>query len=413
MTKIIQEQKYHMNEKIEWHSEVRNVKDLKHWDKNPRTITKANFDKLKERIIKRGFHDVLKIDLHDTILSGNQRQDALISLGIEKVNVLVPNRELTEQEKDEIALESNRNDGKWDFDILANQFQIETLQDIGFTEKELGIDFTPPKPEDDEVPEIPEEKEPISKLGDLYELGGHRILCGDATKTEDVEKLMGGVKADLIITDPPYNTGMEGKEDKKAWLSYMFNDKFSESDYLLLIKNSFLNCFNYCKDDCAFYVFIDWRNMGIMKDEIKNLMDVKNVIVWDKMVHGLGSDYKFTYEMIIVGKKGKPKIDNRFGLEYQDIWRVQRNMGRNTDHSTAKPIELLEKPIKHASEEKNIIFDIFLGSGSTLIACEKTNRICYGMEIDPHYIDVIVTRWCKYTGITRIKKNGQEIDWII
>ena len=132
-------------------------------------------------------------------------------------------------------------------------------------------------------------------------------------------------------------------------------------------------------------------------------MPVKNVIVWDKKVHGLGSDYKFTYEMIVVGKKGKPEIHNRFGLDYQDIWRLQREMGRNTDHSTAKPIELLEKPIKHASKEDDIVLDLFLGSGSTLIACEKTNRICYGMEIDPKYTDVIIKRYEDYTGNKAIK----------
>jgi len=139
------------------------------------------------------------------------------------------------------------------------------------------------------------------------------------------------------------------------------------------------------------------------------LMNVKNVIVWDKIVHGLGSDYKSTYELCIVGKKGNPKIHNRFGTDYQDIWRVQRKIGRNEMHATVKPLELLEKPIKHGSKEKDIIVDLFLGSGSTLIAAEKTGRICYGMEIDPKYIDVIVQRYVDYTGNNKIKKNGKEI----
>ena len=133
-------------EPLIWHSEIRNVKDLKHWDKNPRKITKEAFAKLKERITKRGFHDVLKLDIDDTVLSGNRRQDALNDLKIEKVNVLVPNRKLTDKERDEIALESNKNDGTWDFDMLANEFELETLQDIGFSDGELGIELSEENP---------------------------------------------------------------------------------------------------------------------------------------------------------------------------------------------------------------------------------------------------------------------------
>jgi DNA modification methylase len=144
---------------------------------------------------------------------------------------------------------------------------------------------------------------------------------------------------------------------------------------------------------------------------MEKLMEVKNVIVWDKKVHGLGSDYKSTYELCVVGKKGKPDIQNRFGLDYQDIWRLQREMGRNKDHATAKPIELLEKPIKHASKADDIVLDLFLGSGSTLIAAQKTGRICYGMELDPKYVDVIVQRYVDYTGNNIIKLNGKEITW--
>lgn len=128
-------------EKLIWKTEVRNVRDLIHWNKNPRKITEEAFEKLKERIKTRGFHDVIKIDIDNTNISGNQRQDALIALGIEKVNVLVPNRKLTEKERDEIGIESNRNDGQWDFDILGNEFETDLLKDVGFTDIELGLDI--------------------------------------------------------------------------------------------------------------------------------------------------------------------------------------------------------------------------------------------------------------------------------
>jgi DNA modification methylase len=320
---------------------------------------------------------------------------------------------------------------------LADNKLAETDVDMGLVIEELkelealgelapltgyDMDLTiEPDEADDEVPDVPEE--PRSKLGDLYELGEHRVLCGDSTKLEDVERLMDGKKADVVVTDPPYNTGMGGKnttfdydwskqkKNEKARPSHMFDDNFTDEEWATFLYDFFTMYYKYTKGDCAYYVFIDWRRVGDIRGEMEKLMDVKNVIVWDKQVHGLGSDYKSTYELCVVGKKGKPDIQNRYGLDYQDIWRLQRAMGRNKDHATAKPVELLEKPIKHASKADDIVFDLFLGSGSTLIAAEKKGRICYGMELDPKYIDVIVQRYVDYTGNATIKLNGQEIVW--
>ena len=201
------------------------------------------------------------------------------------------------------------------------------------------------------------------------------------------------------------------KVGDRVRLDNFFNDNLSDSDWLMLITNALRNVFDNTKINCAFYIFIDWRNVGKLKEIVECLMPVKNIIVWDKVVHGLGSDYKSTYELCIVGKKGNPQINNRFGLDYQDIWRVQRKIVRNPLHATMKPIELLEKPIKHASRKREIILDTFLGSGSTLITCEKTNRVCYGMELDPKYVDVIIQRWCDYTGIKDVIRNGEKFKW--
>lgn len=281
-----------------------------------------------------------------------------------------------------------------DIEIDFDTFEIDGMSADTFIESDE---------KDDEVPETP--TEPKSKLGDLYELEGHRVLCGDSTKIEDVESLMNKRLADIVVTDPPYNTGMQGKEgDEKARLSHMFNDKIENWEEFL--HDIFTNYVTYSKGDCAFYVFIDWRRVGDIRGEMEKHMDVKNVIVWDKKVHGLGSDYKSTYELCIVGKKGKPEINNRYGLDYQDIWRLQREMGRNKDHATAKPVELCEKPIKHASKADDIVMDLFLGSGSTLIASQKTGRICYGMELDPKYVDVIVQRYVDYVDNAKVIKNG-------
>lgn len=314
---------------------------------------------------------------------------------------------LTEQQEKAYRLADNKL-AETDVDmglVLEELKELEELAPLTGYDMDLLIE---PNEADDVVPEVP--VEPQSKLGDLYELGEHRVLCGDSREMDDVTKLLNGNLADIVVTDPPYNTGMQGKEgDEKARLSHMFNDKIEDWDEFL--SDIFTNYIAFTKGDCAFYVFIDWRRVGDIRGEMEKHMDVKNVIVWDKQVHGLGSDYKSTYELCVVGKKGKPEIQNRFGLDYQDIWRLQRTMGRNKDHATAKPVELCEKPIKHASKADDIVFDLFLGSGSTLIASEKTGRICYGMELDPKYVDVIVQRYVEYTGNATIKKNGQEITW--
>jgi site-specific DNA-methyltransferase (adenine-specific) len=383
-----------------------NIELLKPYDKNAKLHPKKQVQQVANSIKEFGFNQPIVADKNNVVIVGHGRLEAAKLLGLKDVPVITV--DLTEEQAKAYRLADNKlNESDWDMKLAIEELKglSEQMFDLTGFDKDLLIE---PDDKDDEVPEIPEE--PKSKLGDLYELGPHRVLCGDSTKLEDVEKLMEGKKADVVVTDPPYNTGMEGKpNDEKARLSHMFNDKIE--NWKEFIKDFLTNFTLNTKGDCAFYVFIDWRRVNDIRSEMEKLMAVKNVIVWDKKVHGLGSDYKSTYELCIVGKKGKPEISNRYGLDYQDIWRLQREMGRNKDHATAKPVELLEKPIKHASKQDDIVMDLFLGSGSTLIASEKTKRICYGMELDPKYIDVIVERYCDYTGNRNIKLNGQEITW--
>lgn len=389
--------------------DTRKLSTLKNWDKNPRSIKETDFIRLKAQILKLGQYKPLLITEDGTVLGGNMRLKAYQALDIQDIWVSVVDAD-TEEKKLEYALSDNDRAGFYDSDLLANlipnypEFNWD-LYAVDLKEpqslQDLINSLTPV--EEDEVPEVAE-GEAISKLGEVYQLGRHRLMCGDATKIEDVEKLMSGQKVDMVFTDPPYNTGMTEKTNtfnydwkkKKSGttrLSHMFNDNLSEADFQDLIVASTQNMYTVTKGDAVFYVCIDWRNIGYIKEELETLMPVKNVIVWDKMVHGLGSDYKFTYEMIVVGKKGTPKIENRIGTDYQDVWHVQRRMGRNEDHATAKPVELIKKPILHASKSDDIVLDLFGGSGSTLIACEQTNRTCYMMELDPKYCDVIRKRY--------------------
>lgn len=371
-----------------------NIEKIKPYGKNAKKHPKKQIEQVANSIKEFGFNQPIVIDKNNVIIVGHGRYEAAKLIGLEEVPVLIAEN-LTKEQVNAYRLADNKlNESDWDMGLVIEE--LKELDSVNFDIELAGFSkdlIIEPEAKDDVVPDVPEEAK--SKLGDIYQLGEHRLMCGDSTKLEEVEKLMDGAKADCVVTDPPYNTGMEGK-DEKARLSHMFNDKIENWEEF--IKDFLANYYAVTKGECAFYVFIDWRRVNDIRSEMEKIMDVKNVIVWDKKVHGLGSDYKSTYELCIVGKKGKPKISNRFGLDYQDIWRLQREMGRNEMHATAKPVELLEKPIKHASKEDDIVLDLFGGSGSTLIACEKTNRKCYMMELDPKYIDVIIKRWEDYTG---------------
>ncbi len=392
------------------------ISEIKPYPRNAKKHSRKQIQQVADSIKEFGFNQPIVVDKNNVVIVGHGRLEAAKLLDLQDVPTIVV--DLSEQNANAYRLADNKlNESEWDMKLVIDELKglsSEMLNLTGF-DKDLIIE---PDARDDVIPE----NVPVrSKLGDLYELGSHRVLCGDSTQPEAVLRLMGGKKADIVVTDPPYNTGMEGKgstfdydwtkKKKKARLSHMFKDNLSEVGFVNLISTSLKNCFDNSKGSCAFYVFIDWRRGGQIKSLVETLMPVKNVIVWDKQVHGLGSDYKSTYELCVVGKKGKPGIHNRYGLDYQDIWRLQRTMGRNKDHATAKPVDLLTKPITHASKEDDMCLDLFLGSGSTLIACEKKGRICYGMELDPKYIDVIVQRYVDYVSNPVVKCNGKQILW--
>jgi len=381
---------------------------IKPYEKNAKKHPKKQIEQVANSIKEFGMNQPIVVDKQGVIIVGHGRYEALKLLGIEVKPEYIKVVDLTEQQAKAYRLADNKlNESDWEMELVIQELkELEpAMLDLTGFDKDLIIEADE---KDDEVPETPEE--PRSKLGDLYELGGHRVLCGDSLKMDDVVKLMEGCLADVVVTDPPYNTGMDGEgKDEKARLSHMFNDKIENWEQF--IKDFLASYMAFTKGECAFYCFIDWRRVNDIRSEMEKLMDVKNVIVWDKKVHGLGSDYKSTYELCIVGKKGKPEISNRFGLDYQDIWRLQREMGRNKDHATAKPIELLEKPIKHASKTDDIVMDLFLGSGSTIIASEKLQRKCFGMDLMPQYVDVCVQRYVDYTGNENIKLNGKDIIW--
>lgn len=386
-------------------SELIPISKIKPNPSNPRLIKDDKFLKLVKSI--KDFPQMLEIrpivvNEDMIILGGNMRLRACQDAGLKEVPVIKASKLTPEQQK-EFIIKDNVGFGEWDWAMIANEWDEQQLTDWGL---DLPLGFAAPEATEDDY-EIPDEIKTDIVLGDLFEIGEHRLMCGDAKDSDSVAKLMGGNLADLVVTDPPYNTGMKKNKDAKARLSQMFSDSFNPEEWEALKIASFNNYNLFTKGECAFYVFIDWRRVAEFKALVESIADVKNVIVWDKGVHGLGSDYKSTYENIVVGKKGKPQINNRHGLDYQDIWRVQRKMGRDEDHATKKPVELIGKPITHASKQDDIVLDLFLGSGTTMVAAHQLNRKCYGIEIDPKYCQVIVDRMLKLDPSLVVKRNGK------
>lgn len=418
------------------------VKDLKPNPKNPRTITDAKLAQLRKALLEFGdLSGIVYNRQTDQLVGGHQRAKVFeggtvviehkfkkpTQVGTVATGYIMTDgerysyREVSWPKAKEMAanLAANKGAGEWDLPVVG-----EMLKELGSFDVDFDLDLT--MFDADELKEfgvidvaahtrvgatgvdeddVPEKAPPRTKLGDIYRLGEHRVMCGDSTDSKHVARLMKGQRAHMVFTDPPYNTGMAPQAGQRpprngsAWLSHFFNDDFTPEQWDAFL-DAFLDAFHAnTQDHAAVYICLDWRRSGELVAKAKKRFKFSNLIVWDKMVHGLGADYKYTHEFIHVFKKGKPELDTHQGeREYSDVWHVQRKMGRDDEHATKKPVELVERPISHASKPGQLVLDLFGGAGSTLIACEKLGRASRIMEIDPSYCDVIVERWEKYTG---------------
>jgi len=355
-----------------------NANDLVMAEYNPRQLTKDQYTQLKDSINRFGLVDPLIVnknkDRKNILVGGHQRLRIAKEIGLESIPCV--EIDLTLDQEKELNIRLNKNVGEWDYDALANYFDVGELTEWGFSNDELQFYEDEPTAgliDDDEIPEV---EEPLTQAGDLWILGEHRLLCGDATKKEDVDLLMDGKKADMVFTDPPY--GIDYQDLKK-------NHKKIEND---IDPTNVLQVLNYYKK-IPMFVCCNWKSISIFLDVLKEI-DFKSCIVWDKQTRIQNLD-KFAkqHEFILYAGEfgGEKTVD-------VDVWQVKREVRK--DHPTAKPIELIIRAVNTFDSIK--IYDPFLGSGSTLIACEKTNRKCYGMEIDPHYCDVIVKRWEEFSG---------------
>lgn len=365
------------------------LKDLKLYENNPRKNDKA-VDYVANSIKEFGFKNPIIIDKNNVIVAGHTRYKASKKLKLKEVPCIIAD-DLTDEQIKAFRLADNKVSefAEWDNDLLdleladLTDFDVD-MSDFGFDLDNLDLE----KQEiiEDEVPEV--EEEPKAKYGDIYQLGNHRLMCGDSTKIEDVEKLMNGVKADMVFTDPPYNINYSGVKDKRIIL----NDKMKDNDFITFLEKSIMKC------DIA-YVCCSWQYEHLFKKAMINIgMPPKAMIIWNKVNPAQHLDKYFKQHEIIFyyGKFGGEKTIRG------DIWECKRQ--KNILHPTMKPIKLVVMALEDNKNSK-IIFDGFGGSGSTLIACEQLNRKCYMMELDPHYVDVIIKRWETFTGKEAIKLN--------
>ena len=356
---------------------------------NPRQLSKNQYKDLKDSMTRFGIVDPLIININkdrkNILVGGHQRLKVAADMEIKEIPCVEVDLSL-DQEK-ELNIRLNKNSGEWDWNLLANNFDNKDLISWGFTEDEMSFFEEEPTEgltDDDEVPEV---EESITNTGDIWILGEHRVLCGDATKKEDVELLMDGEKVDMVFTDPPYGINYRSNKRKEKF-DYIKNDDVIDGKFLEYIK---LN------SNSSLYVFTRWDVYSDWELIVSDKYKVENCLVWSKVAGGLGNlkSYWNQHEFIIYATNGDVSLR---GKRQGNLWETSYHRSKDYLHPTQKPVELCVRGIKATSDNGHNIIDPFLGSGSTLIACEKTGRKCYGMEIDAHYCDVIVKRWEDYTG---------------
>lgn len=377
----------------------RSIKAIKANPNNPRLIKDERFQKLVQSI--KDFPEMLElrpivVNAAGVVLGGNMRLKACQAAGLTEVPVIAA-ESLTEAQEREFVIKDNVGFGDWEWDALANAWDAAELTAWGLDLPNFEAEPAAGQTDPDEVPETP--AEPVIKPGDLIALGDHRLLCGDSTKMEDVSRLMNEQVADVIFTDPPYalfgnSTGIGGVAD----------DKMVRPFFRALL--SHLRTFS--KPYAHLYVCCDWHSAFVIEATSREVeLAAKNLIVWDKGNGGVGNMYQNTHEFVwFFGNTPKQKTTTkttsgeRLVQGRPNVWKFSRVSHTKREHNAAKPVELVQYAIEASADRGQLVLDLFLGSGTTIVAAEASGMRCYGMEMEPKYCDVIVKRWQEFTGKT-------------
>jgi DNA modification methylase len=390
---------------------------------NPRVTLQPNdeeYQKLKRSIDTFGYVDPIVWNQRTgNLVGGHQRFLVLIEQGLTEIEVSVVDLSLEKEKALNLAL--NKISGNWDEEKLADLLrELSENPEIDVTIS--GFDLAEISEILDKASEIEEddfdslgEKEkienPITQKGDLILLGEHRLLCGDSSIPEDVVRLLDGKKIDLIFSDPPYSVSYQGGNSTSPKWEKIKNDDLPQDVYEEWLRKVFENMFSHVSPGAAFYIWNGHKQFGPMNQMLSNLgMHISAVITWGKESFTLNfTDYKQKTEFCIYGWKENNGAHNWYGPDNEStLWEVKRDPTSGYQHPTQKPVALAHRAIKNSSKRGDIVFDAFLGSGTTLIAAEKLQRICYGMELDQGYCDVIVRRYIQLVGKEKINPDLLE-----
>ena len=411
------------------------ISSLKTNPKNPRLIKDDKFRKLVNSI--REFPQMLElrpivVDENMIVLGGNMRLKACIEVGLKEVYI-VKAEDLTEQQKDEFIVKDNVGFGEWDWDILANEWDTDKLQDWGL-DLPIDVSVTELEAEEDDY-EIPNEINTDIVIGDLFEIGEHRLLCGDSTQVDTWQKVMNEKLCDMVMTDPPYNIDYEGKTKDALTIQ---NDNMTNDSFYQFLYDFYTALGSYTKKGGAWYVFhASTETVNFSTAMVNSGLLLKQYLVWVKNTMVLGrQDYQWKHELCLYGwKEGAAHyftserthttvIEDTININKLTKDEMKKMLNemlsdktkstiihcdkphRSAEHPTMKPILLLAPLIQNSSKENEIVADGFLGSGSTMVASHQLKRKCYGMELDVKYCDVIVQRMLKLDKTLIIKRNG-------
>jgi DNA modification methylase len=403
------------------------VDDLKPYPRNARTHSKRQIRQIANSIRAFGFTNPVLVDENNIVIAGHGRLVAAKHLGISEV----PTIRLENLSTDEIrayVIADNRlaEIAHWDKETLAIELQhLLTLEDnfdvaiTGFEvpEIDLIVCSSIDKPDADDLFEVDGTSEPVSRPGDLWELGKHRIFCGSALEQDSYRELLGSKRADVVFIDPPYNVPIDGNVCGKGAIRHrefqMASGELSPFRFISFLTSSLELLARYSASGSVHFICMDWRHVGELLSAGRQVYDaLLNLCVWVKNNGGMGSFYRSRHELVFVFQNGKGKHRNnvqlgQYGRNRTNVWEYPsvNTLSKASDegnllalHPTVKPVALVADALLDCSSRGEIVLDAFLGSGSTLIAAARTGRVCYGIELDPIYVDTAIKRWQRYTG---------------
>lgn len=411
----------------------KNPQELVPYEKNTKRHDQKQINNVAQSIKDAGFVQPVVIDKNNVIVIGHCRTLAAIQLHMDKIPCVMKDDLSDEAIKRLRIIDNKTNESPWDFELLQEELESIDLSsyDVSFEfEGDIEDDQKEPPVVEDEPPEVDEEAEPTAKLGDVYKLGKHRLMCGDSTKPEDVEKLIGDSQIDLFLTDPPYNVNYHGSAGK------IENDNMAKDQFREFLSSAFKNAYDHMRPGAAFYIWYASREQVNFELALNDAnLFVRQQLIWNKNALILGrSDYQWKHEPCLYGWKDGAAhyfVDDRTQSTVIEDNQIQidkmkkeemaallkkifadkvsttvineNKPAKSEEHPTMKPILLFARLVKNSSKQGENVLDLFGGSGTSIITCEQLNRKCFTMEYDPKFVDVIIKRWETFTGKKAVK----------